>query len=97
MEKNLTSPFYFTTHLQNVKNIPASVKKIENKYYSVKLCITERNIEKKSFTYQASGIFHISTDQPTRNMDNQRTTENMEDSITQVTSHIILIFTSIFR
>ncbi|KAK1361517.1 hypothetical protein POM88_045991 [Heracleum sosnowskyi] len=41
----------------NEENMPSIVKLLENRYYTVKLEIKRSNIEQKSFTYVATGIF----------------------------------------
>lgn len=73
--------------IKEVEKMPAIVRNIENKLCAVKLKVKRPNIEEKSFTYEASGIFEISKYEPKTQMDNENMTDSMEDSATQVTLH----------
>lgn len=72
--------------IQEEETIPHFVKEIENRYYTVKLEIKRPNIEQKSFTYIATGIYENRNDCSSSHIDQSQMTDQMEQSITQVTS-----------
>lgn len=69
---------------QGEQTIPEFVKAIENKHYIVKLEIKRQNIENRSFTYTASGIYENPNEYGNSEGGQTMNTDHIEPSITQV-------------
>lgn len=69
--------------------IPQVVKQLENRHFTVKLEIKRANIEEKSFTYIASGIYETVTHCNNNNVEDTAMMDNMEQSVTQVTLQLL--------
>lgn len=79
--------------MKDEENIPVIVKTMEKKYYTIKLEINRRNVEEKSFTYFASGIFENCGEGHNTDMNEIGATNCMQESMPQV--KILTFFTYI--
>lgn len=74
---------------QDEETIPEVVKTMVNKYYTVKLQIKRANVEEKSFTYVATGIFQTPANESNSQIDESRVTDAMQVSVTQASGSSI--------